>query len=315
MAGRVLTIGTRGSALALEQARRVRVRLAGVNDLRVVHTGGDRFSESPLGDQNPAGFFTREIEDELLRGRIDLAVHSLKDLPVRLAPGLAFGATLPRDDPADLLLVRPEAHEPGDRLPLKKGAIIGVSSQRRSALLRLFRPDVSIMPIRGNVPTRVDKVRGGDFDAILLSRAGLERLTLEVYPLIAYQLNPRRWPGAPGQGVIAVEVREDDSEVTRQVSAMNDPATALGVHAERSLLAAFGGGCHSPFGAYSEVGREGNLVVVAAPGSGGGFLVEHFIGANLEDARGAAEAWVRSSRAPLGTKEEEWLCRPAPPWC
>ena len=315
MAGRVLTVGTRGSALALEQARRVRVRLEGESELRVVRTGGDRFSEVPLGEKNPAGFFTKEIEDELLSGRIDLAVHSLKDLPTQLAPGLAFGAMLERDDPADILLVRPDAQEPGGRLPLKKGAVVGSSSERRSAMLRHFRPDLSILPIRGNVPTRVDKVRSGDFDAILLSRAGLERLRLVVDPLLACQLNPRAWPGAPGQGVIAVEVRQDDEEAIRRASGLNDPATVITVLAERSLLVAFGGGCHAPFGAYCEVGREASLAVVAAPGLGGGFIVERFSERDLENARTAAEAWVRSARAPLGTREEEWLCRPARSWC
>jgi hydroxymethylbilane synthase len=317
VAGRVLTVGTRGSALALEQARRVRLRLPGTSELRVVHTGGDRFTEAPLGEQNAAGFFTREIEEELLSGAIDLAVHSLKDLPTKLAPGLAFGAMLPRDDPADILLVRPEAREQGSPLPLKKGAVMGVSSQRRSALLRHFRPDLSILPIRGNVPTRVDKVQRGDFDAILLSRAGLERLKLDVNPLLCWELNPRSWPGAPGQGVIAVEVRQDDQEVMRHVSAMNDAATFSRVQAERSLLVAFGGGCHSPFGAYCEAGPGVCLVVVAAPGTAGGFMVERFSGTILENVRSAAEAWVLSARAPLARekREEEWLCRPALPWC
>jgi hydroxymethylbilane synthase len=290
----------------------VKAGLEGESEVRVVHTSGDRFTEQPLGDQNAAGFFTREIEEDLLAGNIDLAVHSLKDLPTTLAPGLAFGALMKRDDPADILLVRPEAHDPGGDLPLKTGAVVGASSRRREALLHLFRPGLSVRPIRGNVPTRVDRVRSGYFDAIILSRAGLERLGLMTDPLFAWELNPLRWPGAPGQAIIAVEVRANDTEALRRAAALNDPSTAARAAAERSLLAIYGGGCHSPFGAYCETGPRGGMMVAAAPGSDG-FLIERFAGSDLEQATAAAEAWILSGRPRRGKGGDEWVCRPARP--
>jgi len=321
VAGRVLIVGTRGSSLALEQARRVMAGLAGASELKIVHTSGDRFAERPLGETNPPGFFTKEIEEELLLGKIDLAVHSLKDLPTELAPGLAFAALMKRDDPADLLLVRPEALDPDADFPLKPGAEVGASSRRRGALLHLVRPDVLVRPIRGNVPTRVDKVRAGDCDAVVLSRAGLERLGLAVDPLHAFELNPLHWPGAPGQAIIAVEARADDAEALRRASALNDALTVECAAAERSLLAVYGGGCHAPFGAYCEMDAGGGMMVVAAPG-GDGFLIERFMGGDLEEARAAAEAWIRSGRAQresapssrLGNPSQVWLCRRARPW-
>jgi hydroxymethylbilane synthase len=284
-----------------------------VSELRIVRTAGDRFADQPLGDQNPAGFFTKEIEDELLAGTIDLAVHSLKDLPTGLAPGLTFGALLTRDDPADLLLVRPNAHDPDAAFPLKRGAIVGASSRRREALLHLARPDLAVRPMRGNVPTRVDKVRSGDFDAVVLSRAGLERLGLAVEPLHAYELNPLRWPGAHGQAIIAVETRADDAEALRRAAALHHPPTAARAAAERSLLAIYGGGCHAPFGAYCEAGTGRGMMVVAAPGDDG-FQIERFTGSDLEQARKDAEAWIRSGRSRRGTGDEGWLLRPARPW-
>ena len=313
MAGRVLIVGTRGSSLALEQARRVRAGLTGESEVRIVHTSGDRFADQPLGEQNPPGFFTKEIEEDLLSGKIDLAVHSLKDLPTELAPGLSFGALLKRDEPADLLLVRPDAVDSDGDLPLKRDAVIGASSRRREALLHLVRPDLSVVPIRGNVPTRVDKVRAGDFDAVILSRAGLERLGLAADPLHAYELNPMRWPGAPGQAIIAVEARANDADALRRASALNDPPTVERAAAERSLLAIYGGGCHAAFGAYCEIGPDSAMMVVAAPG-GDGFLIERFMGGDLEEVRSAAETWIRSGRAQRGKSGGEWLCRPARPW-
>jgi hydroxymethylbilane synthase len=292
----------------------VRAGLEGESEVRIVHTSGDRFAEQHLGEQNPVGFFTREIEEDLLAGKIDLAVHSLKDLPVERAPGLTFGALLRRDDPADLLLVGPGAHDPDSPFPLKRGAVVGASSRRREALLHLARPDLSVRPIRGNVPTRVDKVRSGEFDAIVLSRAGLERLALSVDPLRAYELNPLRWPGAAGQAIIAVEARANDAEALVRVSALNDAPTAARAAAERTLLAIYGGGCHAPFGAYCEIVQGNGMMVVAAPG-GDGFQIERFPGCDLEQARAAAEAWIRSGRSSRGKGGDEWLVRPARPWC
>ncbi len=316
MRGRPLKIGTRGSRLALRQAERVRAGLGGPSEIRVVRTSGDRFADQPLGEKNPVGFFTKEIEQELLAGRIDLAVHSLKDLPVALAPGLALGALLERDDPADVLLVRPDALNTDESVPLRTGAAVGASSMRRQALLRARRPDLVPSPIRGNVPTRVAKCSRGDYDAVILSRAGLQRLALDVSPLMAFELNPSRWPGAPGQAVIAVEIRYGDDEVLERLAGMDHEPTRQRVQAERSLHVVFGGGCHAPFGAYAQIDEHGCQLVVAAPGADA-FRVERFEAESLDAARQAAEEWIRTGCPAGGTdrEEREWLCRPARPWC
>ena len=316
MLDQTLKVGTRGSRLALEQARRVKAGLRGSGEIQVIKTSGDRFADQPLGEGNQIGFFTKEIEDALLDGRIDLAVHSLKDLPIKLAPGLAFGALMARDDPADILLIRPEALDQDQDLPLRKGASVGASSMRRQALLSVYRPDLKPAPIRGNVTTRIDKAARGDYDAIILSRAGLERLALDVGELSAYEFNPRSWPGAPGQAVIAVEIREGDDGVRDRLVDLDCAETRRRVEAERSLLLAYGGGCHAPFGSFCSMGEQGCELFVVAPCADEAIRVERFSAPELEVARQAAEDWVLAGR-PLrpGGEGEAWLCRPARTWC
>jgi hydroxymethylbilane synthase len=327
MSGRVVKIGTRGSALALEQAHRVQRGITGPSEICIIRTSGDRFREQPLGESSQIGFFTKEIEDELYAGRIDLAVHSLKDLPTTLAEGLELGAVLRRDDPADILLVRPEALDPGNdepkhHLPVMREAKVGASSLRRQALLKRFNPDLQPVAIRGNVPTRIEKAASGEYDSIILSRAGLERLKLDVAPLAAFELNPRTWTCAPGQATIAVEVRRGDDEIRNRLSALHDSGTYERVQAERSLLAAYGGGCHVPFGAFADRIENGFELFVAAPVHEE-FIVRRFEAGDLETARRAAEAWIRADRtisldteSGASTRQEadEWLSRPARAW-
>jgi hydroxymethylbilane synthase len=254
------------------------------------------------------GFFTKEIERELLSKKIDLAVHSLKDLPTAIPAGLALGAVLERDAAGDVLLVRPEAVDADQAFPLKGSKTVGASSMRRQALLGALREDLRPVPIRGNVPTRVDKCRRGDCDAIVLARAGLARLGLDVDPLMAYDLNPHVWICAPGQGAIAVEVREDDQETRERLADMDHAPTRECVDAERRLHVVFGGGCHAPFGAFVE--HEDPRIQVAAPSNAGRLGVKEF--STLDEA----EEWIRSgclSESTLG--REEWICRPARSWC
>jgi hydroxymethylbilane synthase len=306
--GRVLIVGSRGSRLAREQTRRVTERLQGPSEVRVIKTSGDRFLDQKLGEQAGVGFFTKEIEQELLAGSIDLAVHSLKDLPTDLPGGLVLGAVLERDEAGDVLLVRPEAVDEEQTIPLKTGAMVGASSMRRQALLRAVRGDLEPMPIRGNVPTRVDKCRRGDCDAVVLARAGLARLGLEVGPLVAFDLNPRVWVCAPGQGVIAVEARENDEEARARLGGMEHAPTRACVDAERRLHVRFGGGCHAPFGAFME--HENSRIFVAAPSNGGRLGVKEF------PALSEAEEWIRSGCLSGSTRErKEWICRPARSWC
>lgn len=326
MPRRALTIGTRGSKLALAQARRVQAAMAGPAELFVVKTSGDRFQDKPLHAQGGIGLFTKEIEQALLDGRIDLAVHSLKDLPTTLAPGLELGAVLARDEAGDMLLAHPDAEDPSRPLRLRAEARVGASSLRRQALLGTLGPCLTPGPIRGNVPTRVDKVRRGEHDAIVLARAGLERLALDVAPLLAFDLDPDRWICAPGQGAIAVEIRTGDQEVIARVASLDDPETRVCTGAERSLLLAYGGGCHAPFGAHARLlSGDRARVGVAAPGADGEFRVRAFDAPGLDGAHDEAAAWIRAGCPAAGQPgpdstisghrhEQVSIVRPARPW-
>jgi hydroxymethylbilane synthase len=214
--------------------------------------------------------------------------------------------------------LRPGALDASRQIPLISGARVGASSRRRQALLKFYRPDAEALPIRGNVPTRVEKARRGDYDAILLSRAGLQRLKLDAAPLIAFDLNPARWPVAPGQSVIAVEVRSGDEEAMARVAPLNDSTTCERVNAERRLLRAFGGGCHAPFGAFVIKGEDAVAVMVGAPGSDGrSFVITGFRDETIEKACSAAEGWIQSGCMPRhdAAQEGEWVARAARPWC
>ena len=247
----VLRLGTRGSRLALWQAEWVQAALArqGVAaELVVVKTRGDAEVDRPLRELEGKGFFTKEIEDELLGGRIDAAVHSLKDLPTRLPDGLALGAVPARADPAEALVTR-EAGVAG-LAALPGGAKVGTSSLRRVAQIRYLRPDLEIVALRGNVPTRVQRVAEGrdGLAAALLAAAGLERL--ELGGRIAARLDPLVVMPAPGQGALGLEVRSDDRPTRAALAPLEDAESARHVAAERSLLAALGGGCQAPVAAY-----------------------------------------------------------------
>ena len=253
-----LKLGTRGSTLALWQAEWVRAELArhGVAaELVVIQTRGDADVDRPLHQLEGKGFFTKEIEEALLERRIDVAVHSLKDLPTRLPDGLALAAVPGRADPAEALVTR--ADDVTGISALAAGARIGTSSLRRVAQIRHLRPDLEVVPLRGNVPTRVAKVKQGrdGLAAALLASAGLERL--ELAGQIAQRLDPLEVMPAPGQGALGLEIRAGEENVRAALAPLEDPASARAVAAERSLLAALGGGCQAPVAAF-----------VGAPGSG-----------------------------------------------
>ncbi len=244
-----VVIGTRGSKLALWQAHWVEQRLqdAGLpTRIEIIKTTGDKITDVALAQVGAAGglkgVFTKEIEEALLEGRIDLAVHSLKDLPTELDPALALAAIPPRADPRDALVGKTlDALEPGDR--------VGTSSLRRAAQLRHLRPEVQVEDIRGNVDTRLRKLDEGRYHAILLASAGLHRLGWE--DRIAQILEPDVMLPAIGQGALAIETRADD-QATRQILApLHDSDTATAVAAERALLAALGGGCQVPLGGHA----------------------------------------------------------------
>ena len=244
-----LRIGTRGSPLALRQSRTAQARLeegGGVRvELEVIRTTGDERLDTPLPEIGGKGLFTQELDQALLDGRIDLAVHSLKDLPIELPDGLCLAATPPRVDPRDVLVG--SGARPPTLASLGRGAVVGTSSLRRAALLRAFRPDVRPRSIRGNVHTRLGKLDDGSYDAVVLAAAGLLRLGLE--DRAAEWLEPTAWLPAPGQGALGVVTRADDRATRARVGALNDPATRSAVGAERALLARLGGGCQLPLGA------------------------------------------------------------------
>jgi hydroxymethylbilane synthase len=254
MSGRgTLRIGTRASALALWQARHVEslIRgLAGAPTVELVHikTEGDVRTDVPLWALKGRAFFTKEIDRALLAGEVDLAVHSLKDLSTVLDAGLDLAATLTREDPRDALLTGTPAGRTGGGLKdLPPGARVGTSSLRRRAFLSRTRPDLKLLELRGNVPTRVDRLKNGDYDAIVLAAAGLLRLGLQEH--ISEFLSPDDFPPAVSQGVVGVACRTGDEETLRWLRPLDDRAARVATTAERAFLRRLEGGCQVPLGA------------------------------------------------------------------
>lgn len=250
-------IGSRGSQLALWQARHIACGLqsGGVRShIEIIKTTGDHLQTASLMQAGGKGLFTKEIEEALLAGSIDLAVHSLKDLPTELPDGLIIAATPEREDARDAIAGRTLAQ-------LRPGARVGTSSGRRAAQLRILRPDLDVQPIRGNVDTRLRKQHDGDYEAILLAVAGLRRLGLERE--IAEILSPDQICPAAGQGALAIETRAGDevAAICRNAG-LNHPLTDTAIRCERTALAALGGGCQLPVGVYAEC--SGNQLQVRA---------------------------------------------------
>ena len=260
-------LGTRGSLLALTQSRWVAAALEKRGgpkvEIEVIRTVGDERLDQPLHEISGQGLFTRELDEAVLSARIQLAVHSLKDLPTVLREGLCIAATPGRVDPRDVL-VGPEGNQT-TLASLKENAVVGTSSPRRVALLRAFRRDVTPRTIRGNVDTRLRKLDEGQFDAIILAAAGLIRLGLA--RRASEWLEGTAWLPAPGQGALAIVTRIEDVETRQFVGALNDPDSFAAVSAERTLLEALGGGCEMPIGAlgvpYDEKLRLWGLVASA----------------------------------------------------
>jgi hydroxymethylbilane synthase len=249
-----LILATRGSALALWQTRHVAALLEVPAVERVIETRGDVDRTPVLAGRLEKGFFTQELEQALLEGRVSAAVHSLKDLPTVQPKGLCLGAVLARADVRDFLIVRREAVEPREPhvLPLKAGARVGASSLRRMALIRAYGAQTKSEPLRGNVPTRISKLGRGDYEAIVLAAAGVTRLEIDLSAFAVFGLNPRVWIPAPGQGAIAVQCREDDAATRAALATIDHAPTRTAVDRERLMLQAFEGGCSAPFGCLAE---------------------------------------------------------------
>jgi hydroxymethylbilane synthase len=265
-----VVIGSRGSALALWQANYTQDRLEAEGfetEITIIRTKGDQVQHLGFDKLEGKGFFTKEIEDALLAGQIDLAVHSCKDLPTESPDGLVIGAYSARAAAGDVLLLREDRKDIGNFLQLPRGAVVGTSSARRKAQLLSFRPDIQLKDIRGNVPTRLRKLQDGEFDAILLAAAGLDRLGTELGGLmdgvIREDLSPAMFIPAPAQGVLAYQVRENDGRMAVVLNALNDAGTERTAEIERGLLNAFQGGCQVPIGIFAESNGDGYDVWVS----------------------------------------------------
>jgi hydroxymethylbilane synthase len=253
---RVLRIGTRGSDLALWQANTISgmLRELGIEpEITIIKTRGDKIDNVPFSKLEGKGFFTKELEDAQLEGRVDLAVHSLKDLTTDQPRGLVLAAMVGREDPRELLLARPEAVDQtqaaGDAiLPLKEGSRLGTSAARRQAQVRQIRPDLELLDLRGNVPTRINKLRDGQYDAILLALAGVKRLELDVSDLFTTPLEVSDFVPAPAQGMLGLQC-VDKPEVVEVLHKLHTHEAGEAVAAERLLLNRLDGGCQLPFGA------------------------------------------------------------------
>jgi hydroxymethylbilane synthase len=251
----ILRIGSRGSPLALVQAREVQSRLAaacGLDpaaiEIKVIRTTGDAIQDRPLAEAGGKGLFTKEIEEALLSGAIDLAVHSSKDMTTALPAGLALSAFLPREDARDAFISH-KAQSLGD---LPAGAIVGTASLRRAAMVKRLRPDLGIVPLRGNVETRLRKIEEGVADATLLAVAGLKRLGLLSAATALFDLD--EFLPAVGQGAIGIETRADDAKTLALVGKIGDADTATALAAERAFLTVLDGSCRTPIGGHARVG-------------------------------------------------------------
>ncbi len=253
---RTIIIGSRGSDLALWQAHRVEAQLQALGqevEIRIIKTQGDMIQHLSFDKMEGKGFFTKELEEKLLSGEIDLAVHSHKDLPTEHPEGLVIAAVSEREDPSDIILIRKNAVDEDGKFLLKQGASVGTSSARRKSQLLHFRPDVEIKDLRGNVPTRINKLREAQYDAIMLAAAGVARLELDLSEFRVLKLDPSVFIPAPAQGVLGLQIREVDAELWRIVNQLNVADVAARIAVERRILNLFEGGCQLPLGAYCQL--------------------------------------------------------------
>ena len=296
VAGTLLRIASRGSELALWQAHAVERALLAADPqaeirIDVVKTIGDKILDVPLAKIGDKGLFTKELDEALLSGAADLAVHSLKDVPTRLPEGLVIAAITVREDPRDVLILPPGAT--GSLASLPAGARVGTSSLRRRAQLQARRPELEVLDLRGNLNTRLAKLDRGDYEAIILAAAGVLRLGWE--DRIAESLDPAEWLPAVGQGALAVVARADDEAVLQRLRPLHHEETAAAVIAERALLRALEGGCQVPIGALGGL-DGGRLVLHGLVAATDG---ETILRASAEGAPEEAEALGRGLAAEL----------------
>jgi hydroxymethylbilane synthase len=252
---KTIIIGSRGSELALWQANFVKAELekhGAIVKIDVIKTVGDKVQNLSFDKLEGKGFFTKEIEEALQKREIDLAVHSHKDLPTESPAGLIVAAVSDREDPSELLLINKEAVDLKQKYSFKKNALVGTSSARRKSQLHAFRGDAVVEDLRGNVPTRIQKLRDKKYDVIMIAAAGVERLQLDVSEFHCEKLDPREFVPAPAQGVLALQIREDDKQMFDLLQKLNNPSVAARIAIERKVLNLFDGGCQLPLGVYCE---------------------------------------------------------------
>jgi hydroxymethylbilane synthase len=285
-----IIVGTRGAELALWQAEFIKSCLEPIRAvpvrIEVIKTQGDKLDQLAFDKIEGKGFFTKEIEDALLAGQIDLAVHSLKDLMTTMPEGLKLAAVGFREDSREIVLINKAAYDPTCPLNVKSGSAIGSSSVRRQCQIAESAPELILKDIRGNVPTRVRKLREGQYDAIILAYAGVKRLGLDLSDLEVVILPHEQFLPAPGQGILAAQTRENDDTVNSIVSQLDDPEIRLQARLERGLLARFAGGCQLPLGTYSQI-------------SGGTLVLHAILGRRKEDR------WVGLARASKTGKDPD----------
>jgi hydroxymethylbilane synthase len=308
-----LRIGSRGSQLALWQANHVSSLLRARGHevaIEVIKTTGDKITEVALAQVGTKGMFTKEIEEALAEGRVDLAVHSLKDLPTELASTFTLAAVMKRQDPRDVFLSMRYARF----RELPQGARVGTSSLRRQAQIKSVRSDLNIFPLRGNVDTRLRKLESGEFDAIILAAAGLNRLgrTEHVREVLPVEV----MCPAVGQGALGIEARADDAATIEELAVLDDNAARLATAAERALLRTLGGGCQVPIGAYAEaVDGVLKLTAIVAEPDGGQVLREQQTGDDPEElgARVGKALLARGAEAILRAVYGEAVAAPQQP--
>jgi hydroxymethylbilane synthase len=262
-----LRIGTRGSQLALWQAHFTQQALLTVNiesELVIIKTKGDIIQHLSFQKMEGKGFFTKEIEDALLQGEIDLAVHSMKDLPTQSQNGLVISAVSHREDPSDCIIAHPHAINPNLPFKLKLNANIGSSSARRKAQMTHFRSDIFMRDLRGNVPTRIQKLETDNLDAIIIALAGVKRLQLDLSKFVMVPLDPREFVPAPAQGVLAWQTNADDITTRTILKKIHNTAVATLTNIERRVLQIMDGGCQLPLGVYCTRDNNGYFHATAS---------------------------------------------------
>ncbi len=260
-----IVIGSRGSDLALWQANHIKARIENLGFtciIEIIQTKGDQIQDIGFSKMEGKGFFTKEIEEALLENKIDVAVHSHKDLETQQPQGLMVAAVTERAAPEDIILIAKSAVNSDFTFEFKQNALVGTSSARRKAQLNFHRPDAQITDLRGNVPTRIQKLRNGEYDAIVLAKAGLDRLELDLSEFHVHVCEPEKFVPAPAQGALGLQCRSSDEETIQLLSNLNHTETSECILIEREVLAQMNGGCQLPLGVFAQ--KQVNEFVVHA---------------------------------------------------